>query len=134
MSEVPPTNRPKPNDDPALAMCVLWQANCDRLVENAMLASRREQVFFDASDDEKPEAERQHLAAARVRDRIIDELDILARAIFATPAQSLEGTAAKLAVAIRGEAPSATDPNPPWPYLRSVLNDLTRFVAAASPS
>lgn len=125
--------RKKPNDDPALAMCVLWQAKCDRLEENATLASQREQVVFDLAydDPEKPEAERLFMAAAQVRDRIADELDTLARAIFACAAQTLEGAKAKLAVAIRSEAPSLTDPMPPWPYLRSVLDDLDRFVLAA---
>src|SRR4051812_13987283 len=123
----------KPNDDPALAMCTLWQANCDRLEETASLASQRERVLFDMDEDDsgRAEAQRQHLAAARVRDRIADDLDTLARAIFKFEAQSFEGTGAKLAVAIRSEAPSLTDPNQPWPYLRSVLNDLMRLVAAS---
>ncbi|GIL37813.1 hypothetical protein [Roseiterribacter gracilis] len=128
------TERPKPNDDRALAMCVLWQSNCDRLEENAKLASRYEQRVFDLGEtsDERPEAQRQYIAAAKVRDRIADDLEILGRAIFATAAQSYEGASAKLAVAIRGESPSLTDPNPPWPQLRSVLDDLTRLVAASA--
>src|SRR4051812_36329478 len=120
----------RPNDDPALAMCTLWQTNCDRLEEAATLASRREQVLFDMDEDDggRAEAERQHLAAARVRDRISDDLDTLARAIFKFEAQTFEGTAAKLAVAIRGDAPSLNDPSQPWPNLRSVLNDLMRLI------
>ncbi|GIL39223.1 hypothetical protein [Roseiterribacter gracilis] len=123
----------KPNDDPALAMCSLWQTNCDKLEDAATLASRCEQVLFDmdADDAGRPEAERQHLAAARARDRISDDLDSLARTIFRFEAKTFEGTAAKLAVAIRGDAPSPTDPNPPWPQLRSVLDDLVRLVAAS---
>jgi hypothetical protein len=122
-----------PNDDPALAACALWHVNCDRLGEAAILASQREQVLFDTdeSDPGWTEIERQSLAAERVRDWIGEELDTLGDAIFKLQARTFEGAAAKLAVVIRGEAPSFDDPSPPWPNLRSVLNDLTRLVAAS---
>jgi hypothetical protein len=124
------TKLSKPNDDPALATCVIWQADCDRMIEAVRFASARESELFGATDDARAEAERLYLAAAKVRDRQIDELEILTRAVFKLKAQSFEGAAAKLAVAIRSEAPSLTDPNPPWPYLRSVGADLDRLVAA----
>jgi hypothetical protein len=129
------TNRRfKPGDDPVLAMCALWQANCVRLEEACTVASRREQALFDATDADRPEAERQHLEAARVRDRMSDELYAQAESIFKVGAQTFEGVAAKLAVVVQLEAPSPTDPLPPWPYFRSVQDDLARLIAAARPA
>jgi hypothetical protein len=125
-----------PNDDPALAVCALWHVNCDRLEEAAALASQREQVLFDTdeSDPGWAEIERQSLAAERVHDWIGEELETLGDAIFKFQARTFEGVAAKLVVALRSEAPSLDDPDRPWPYFRSVLNDLTRLVAASSSS
>src|SRR4051812_4482691 len=100
------TGLSKPNNDPALAMSVMWQADCDRLEEAVRLASARERALFNANDDTHAEAERLFLAAAKVRDQWCDKLQIRTEAIFKTPAQSFEGIAAKVAVLLRNEAPS----------------------------
>ncbi|GIL38149.1 hypothetical protein [Roseiterribacter gracilis] len=117
--------------DPALVMSALWQDDCDRLEEAVRFASQRELAVINAAnEDERVEAERVYIAAAKVRDRQVDRLDILLDAIFQTKAQSFEGAAAKLAVAIRADATSPDDPERPWPHLRSVHADLDRLIAA----
>jgi hypothetical protein len=115
-------------------MCGLWQADYDRLEEAARQASARERSFMDAKSDARSDAERQFLAAAKIRDDLLDKLYREARAISRTKARSFQGAAAKLGVVIRENQPSAEDPTPPWPCLRSVLNDLNRLIAATKPA
>jgi hypothetical protein len=123
------TRLPEPNDDPALEVSALWNADCDRLEEAVHLAAMRERVWLDAMDDNRPEAERLYVAAARVRDQWCDRIEAKTQAVFRIPAQSFEGVAAKVAVLLRDSAPSPDDPMPPWTYLRSVKCDLDRLVA-----
>jgi hypothetical protein len=127
-------SRSKPNDDPALAMSVMWQADCDRLEETVHLAALRERVWLDSTDDNRAEAERLYIAAARVRDDWCDRVEAKTQAVFRLQAQSFEGVAAKVAVLLRDSAPSPNDPTPPWTYLRSVQADLDRLVAAHAAS
>jgi hypothetical protein len=124
------TRLPEPNNDPALAISAVWQADCDRLEEAVHLASLRERIWLDATDDNRAEAERLYIAAARVRDQWCDKLSAKTQAVFRFQAQSFAGVAAKVAVLLRDSAPSPTDPSEPWCYLRSVRDDLDRLVAA----
>ncbi len=120
----------EPNDDPAIAVSALWNLDCDRLEEALHLASLRERAWLEATDDNRAEAERLYLAAARVRDDWCDRIEAKTQAVFRIRARSFEGIAAKVAVLLRDGAPSPDEPSPPWPYLRSVRDDLDRLVEA----
>jgi hypothetical protein len=122
----------RPNDDPALAMCVLWQRDRDQYDDMLRLTMQRERALFDATPELHEEAQRLFRAAAKVSDELGDRLGRFTRAIFRTKAQSLEGAVAKLAVAIRDGAPSSRADEEPWPYLRNVHADLERLHAAAA--
>jgi hypothetical protein len=122
----------RPNDDPALAMCVLWQRDRDHYDDMLRLASQRERAVFDAAPELHEEAQRLARAATKVSDELGDRLAGFTRAIFRTKAQSLEGAVAKLAVAIRHTAPSSSGDEEPWRYLRDVHADLERLHAAAA--
>lgn len=117
----------KPNDDPALAMSVLWRDKWRELEQLSKLASRREQTMFDADDAGRPEAERAFEEVRKVRDRAADRVETMIRGIFKMKASSLEGVFAKLDVAMRYHAPSETSDEPQWQHFRSVLRDLHRF-------
>jgi hypothetical protein len=121
---------PKPNDDPALAMSRLWKSDCDELLRLCTTASRRERVMFDAADEDKPAAERAFIEARDARDKLSDWLDLRARGLEKTKAQSVEGVAGKIAVAILQNAPAPNSAEPPWPMLRSCIADLERIAAA----
>lgn len=131
-----PTQRAKPNDDPALAMSTMWLAQRDQYEDLLRHASEREravlQLSFGADPTLRDEAQRQFEAATRASDVLGDKLDTFASAIFATKAQTLEGAAAKLTVAIRLAAPADDSEDEPWPSLRSVQADLDRLRAAAA--
>ncbi|MDB5367828.1 MAG: hypothetical protein JWM77_3755 [Rhodospirillales bacterium] len=126
------TEAAKPNNDPALAMCVLWQRDRDQYEELLRLASQREREVFAAAPEMKAEAERLYKAAARVSDRVGDQLERFTRSIFRTKAQTLEGAIAKLAVVIRHVAPSPLSDQEPWPFLRNVYTDLERLHVAST--
>jgi hypothetical protein len=117
----------KPNNDPALAMCVLWQRDRDQYEELLRLASQREREVFAAAPELQAEAERLYKEAAQVSDHLGDQLERFTRAIFRTKAQTLEGAVAKLAVVIRHVAPSPRSDQEPWPYLRNIYADLERL-------
>ncbi|GIL41224.1 hypothetical protein [Roseiterribacter gracilis] len=119
-----------PMQDPAVLKSLQWQRHCDRLEEAVRLTSARERALHNATDGGRDEAQRLFVAAAKVRDDFIDDLEAQASALVHVPAQSFEGAAAKLAVVIRAEEPSPTDPTPPFPALRSVKADLDRLIAA----
>ncbi|WP_420242925.1 hypothetical protein [Roseiterribacter gracilis] len=123
------TKPTRAHNDLVLSMCGLWQSDCDRLEAAASLASKCERAMLDATADAKKDAARAFRDAARVRDALADKLEMQARAIFRTKAKSLQGVAAKLAVALRENQPSPDDATPPWPDLRSVERDLTLLIA-----
>jgi hypothetical protein len=123
---------PKLNNDPALAMCMLWQRDRDQYDDMLHLTSLRERLSIHAPADE--EKRRVFQAQSKVTDRLSDKLERLTRAIFRTKAQSLEGATAKLAVILRHIAPSADSSEEPWPYLRNVQADLERLQKAAANS
>jgi hypothetical protein len=88
---------PKPNDDPALAMSRIWQSDHDELIRLCAVASRRERVMFDATDADKPAAERSFIEARDARDK--------------------------------QNAPEPNSAEPPWPMLRSCIQDLELLAA-----
>lgn len=113
--------------DPALALTALWQGDYDRYVKALRLMADREEETFDASPENQDEAIFHYMAAAKVGDDLSERLERFKVAIFRTKALSLEGVAAKLAVAIRDGAPSPRSDEAPWPYLRSIQADIERL-------
>ncbi|WP_420240947.1 hypothetical protein [Roseiterribacter gracilis] len=124
MTNAPPNTPP---DDPALAMSRIWQADCDQLNRFCTTASNRERAMFDAPLAERPAAERAYIEARDARDKLSDRLDACARALEKTKAQSIEGVAGKIAVTILQNAPEPQSAEPPWPMLRSCVDDLERL-------
>jgi hypothetical protein len=53
----------------------------------------------------------------------------VSEAVFKTPAGSMAGVAAKLALVVTLGQPSAQDEQFPWPHLRNVLADIRRLAA-----
>jgi hypothetical protein len=118
------TTNPK---DPAVALTVLWQSDYDRYEAALRAVAQREQETFDARPEDQEEAILRYMAAAKFSGDLSETLERFKIAIFRTKAQSLEGIAAKLAVAIRDGTPSPRSDEPPWPYLRSIQADLERL-------
>lgn len=127
-----PPRSEKPNDDPALAMTVLWNRDRDQYEKTLRLAAERESDLFKASPAKRNEAQRLYDAAYKSANHLGDQLERLTRAIFRSKAQTVEGAAAKLAVAIRDCAPGPRSEEAPWPYLRNIQADLERLAAATA--
>lgn len=89
---------------------------------HAELTSHRERWEAAAAAVQFAGIEAQH-DAADARATTVSET------IFKTPAGSIAGVSAKLALIITLGQPSSCDEEFPWPHLRSVLSDIRRLAA-----